>query len=189
VFAPAEVLIDERHEVSTAVSDDGLGMITVVGSFARPEGVPGGAVAIEFGAAGGDPFAEAFAGVGEVAVPAERCRAVLVGVVGAEVRAQLGADEQHQRPNQMKGPMGLWVTAKDYHALAMVKWAAATTNELQGIIEPEAAKAIRQAARHKATKPKRARYQQLLPEAISPIPCPVVEGLPFALYEQLLARP
>jgi fumarate hydratase, class II len=32
------------------------------------------------------------------------------------------------------------------HALAMVKWAAATTNEQQGIIEPEAAKAIRQAA-------------------------------------------
>lgn len=34
---------------------------------------------------------------------------------------KLGDDEQHQRPNQMKGPMGLWVTAKDYHALAMVK--------------------------------------------------------------------
>lgn len=37
----------------------------------------------------------------------------------------LGEDEQFQRPNSMKGPLGLWVTAKDYHDLAMVKrtWA------------------------------------------------------------------
>jgi 3-oxosteroid 1-dehydrogenase len=34
---------------------------------------------------------------------------------------KLGEDEQHQRANLMKGPMGLWVTAKDYHDLAMVK--------------------------------------------------------------------
>ncbi|MFE3176586.1 FAD-binding protein [Amycolatopsis sp. NPDC059090] len=33
----------------------------------------------------------------------------------------LGEDERHQRPNTMKGPLGLWVTAKDYHDLAMVK--------------------------------------------------------------------
>jgi 3-oxosteroid 1-dehydrogenase len=38
---------------------------------------------------------------------------------------KLGEDEQFQRPNNMKGPLGLWVTAKDYHDLAMVKrtWA------------------------------------------------------------------
>ncbi|MEO9140208.1 MAG: FAD-binding protein [Jatrophihabitans sp.] len=37
----------------------------------------------------------------------------------------LGADEASQRPNTMAGPLGLWVTAKDYHDLAMVKrtWA------------------------------------------------------------------
>jgi 3-oxosteroid 1-dehydrogenase len=34
---------------------------------------------------------------------------------------RLGEEERNQRPNRMKGPMGLWVTAKDYHDLAMVK--------------------------------------------------------------------
>ncbi|MGH3435491.1 MAG: FAD-binding protein [Sciscionella sp.] len=34
---------------------------------------------------------------------------------------KLGDDERFQRPNSMKGPLGLWVTAKDYHDLAMVK--------------------------------------------------------------------
>ncbi|QIX25613.1 FAD-dependent oxidoreductase [Nocardioides sp. JQ2195] len=34
---------------------------------------------------------------------------------------KLGDDEQFQRPNSMKGPLGLWVTSKDYHDLAMVK--------------------------------------------------------------------
>ncbi len=38
---------------------------------------------------------------------------------------KLGDDEQYQRPNNMKGPLGLWITAKDYHDLAMAKrtWA------------------------------------------------------------------
>ena len=34
---------------------------------------------------------------------------------------KLGEDEKYQRPNSMAGPLGLWVTAKDYHDLAMVK--------------------------------------------------------------------
>ncbi|RAY13354.1 3-oxosteroid 1-dehydrogenase [Actinomadura craniellae] len=34
---------------------------------------------------------------------------------------KLGEDEKHQRPNSMKGPLGLWITAKDYRDLAMVK--------------------------------------------------------------------
>ncbi|WP_182907454.1 FAD-binding protein [Microbispora sp. H13382] len=34
---------------------------------------------------------------------------------------KLGEDEKYQRPNNMKGPLGLWITAKDYHDLAMVK--------------------------------------------------------------------
>ncbi|MEV8637499.1 FAD-binding protein [Streptosporangium sp. NPDC051023] len=34
---------------------------------------------------------------------------------------KLGADEKYQRPNSMKGPLGLWITGKDYHDLAMVK--------------------------------------------------------------------
>jgi 3-oxosteroid 1-dehydrogenase len=34
---------------------------------------------------------------------------------------KLGADEQYQRPNSLKGPLGLWVTSRDYHDLAMVK--------------------------------------------------------------------
>ncbi|WP_250300128.1 FAD-binding protein [Streptomyces sp. NBC_01267] len=34
---------------------------------------------------------------------------------------RLGADEEYQRPNSLKGPLGLWVTSKDYHDLAMVK--------------------------------------------------------------------
>ncbi|MEU8247264.1 FAD-binding protein [Nonomuraea sp. NPDC048916] len=33
----------------------------------------------------------------------------------------LGEDERHQRPNSMKGPLGLWITGKDYHDLAMAK--------------------------------------------------------------------
>ncbi|MFD8692018.1 FAD-binding protein [Streptomyces sp. NPDC059651] len=33
----------------------------------------------------------------------------------------LGEDEKHQRPNSLKGPLGLWITAKDYRDLAMVK--------------------------------------------------------------------
>ncbi|NKZ08123.1 FAD-binding protein [Actinomadura latina] len=38
---------------------------------------------------------------------------------------KLGEDEKFQRPNSMKGPLGLWITAKDYHDLAMAKrtWA------------------------------------------------------------------
>ena len=34
---------------------------------------------------------------------------------------KLGADEAFQRPNSMKGPLGLWITAADYRDLAMVK--------------------------------------------------------------------
>ncbi len=34
---------------------------------------------------------------------------------------KLGEDEKFQRPNSMKGPLGLWITSKDYHDLAMVK--------------------------------------------------------------------
>ncbi|MEU8303300.1 FAD-binding protein [Actinomadura sp. NPDC048955] len=34
---------------------------------------------------------------------------------------KLGDDERFQRPNSMKGPLGLWITAKDYHDLAMAK--------------------------------------------------------------------
>ncbi|WP_029391791.1 FAD-binding protein [Streptomyces xiaopingdaonensis] len=34
---------------------------------------------------------------------------------------KLGAAEGAQKPNGMKGPLGLWVTSKDYHDLAMVK--------------------------------------------------------------------
>ncbi len=54
---------------------------------------------------------------------------------------------------------------------------------------PEHAKAIHQAAKTSAAKPKRPRYQQLLPEATSPIPSPEVEVRPLALYEQLLVGP
>ncbi len=34
---------------------------------------------------------------------------------------KLGEDEKFQRPNSMKGPLGLWITAADYRDLAMVK--------------------------------------------------------------------
>ncbi|GAT69955.1 3-ketosteroid-delta-1-dehydrogenase [Planomonospora sphaerica] len=34
---------------------------------------------------------------------------------------RLGPDERHQRPNSLKGPLGLWITAKDYHDLAMAR--------------------------------------------------------------------
>ncbi|MFI6517684.1 FAD-binding protein [Spirillospora sp. NPDC050679] len=34
---------------------------------------------------------------------------------------ELGEDEKYQRPNSMKGPLGLWITGKDYRDLAMAK--------------------------------------------------------------------
>lgn len=34
---------------------------------------------------------------------------------------KLGEDENYQRPNSLKGPLGLWITSKDYRDLAMVK--------------------------------------------------------------------
>ena len=34
---------------------------------------------------------------------------------------KLGEDERFQRPNSMKGPLGLWITSADYRDLAMVK--------------------------------------------------------------------
>ncbi|MEU9948737.1 FAD-binding protein [Streptomyces sp. NPDC047939] len=34
---------------------------------------------------------------------------------------KLGEEEKHQRRNSLKGPLGLWITAKDYRNLAMVK--------------------------------------------------------------------
>ncbi|SCF59219.1 FAD-binding protein [Streptomyces sp. Ncost-T10-10d] len=34
---------------------------------------------------------------------------------------KLGEDEKYQRPNSLKGPLGLWITSKDYRDLAMVK--------------------------------------------------------------------
>ena len=34
---------------------------------------------------------------------------------------KLGEDEAFQRPNNLKGPLGLWITAADYRDLAMVK--------------------------------------------------------------------
>lgn len=34
---------------------------------------------------------------------------------------KLGEDEKYQRPNNLKGPLGLWITAKDYRDLAMAK--------------------------------------------------------------------
>lgn len=34
---------------------------------------------------------------------------------------ELGEDEKYQRRNSLKGPLGLWITAKDYRNLAMVK--------------------------------------------------------------------
>lgn len=33
----------------------------------------------------------------------------------------LAEDEKYQRPNNHSGPLGLWITAKDYHDMAMVK--------------------------------------------------------------------
>lgn len=47
---------------------------------------------------------------------------------------KLGDDERFQRPNSMKGPLGLWVTSKDYHDLAMVKrtWAGRRASMVAG---------------------------------------------------------
>jgi hypothetical protein len=81
--AAINVVNDEPYEVLIAVTDhdvlDGGG-----GRLAWPGGLPCRPVAVEPGTRGGDPVVKTLAGVGEVAVPAEGCGAVLVGVVGAE---------------------------------------------------------------------------------------------------------
>ena len=69
-------------EVGVSIGDDGF-VVGGLGFFAGPGGLAGGSVAVEAGAGGGDPVAQAVAGVGEVAVPAQGCGAVLFGVVGA----------------------------------------------------------------------------------------------------------
>ena len=52
--------------------------------FAGPGGLSGGPVAVQAGPGGGHPVAEALAGGGEVAVPADRGGRVLLRVVGTE---------------------------------------------------------------------------------------------------------
>lgn len=54
------------------------------GVLAGPGGLPSGAITIQACSGSGNPVAEPVPCVGEVAVPPERCGAVLVGVVGAE---------------------------------------------------------------------------------------------------------
>ena len=85
-FGPAasyDVLDYELGEVPVAVADRNV-LHGIGGWFSWPNCLPSGAVAVKARAGGGYPVVEALAGVREVAVPAERGRAVLVGVVGAE---------------------------------------------------------------------------------------------------------
>lgn len=83
--AAVDVVGHELDEVLGPVDDGLLGRGLVdVRVFAGPDGLSRGAVAVEAGAAGRDPVAEAFAGVGEVAVPADGCGAVRFGVVGIQ---------------------------------------------------------------------------------------------------------
>mgnify|MGYP001020131423 CR=1 FL=1 len=83
VLALVDLVEDELDEVFVAVGDRRL-VHVISGFFARPGGLAGGTVAVQPGAGGSDPVAQALAGVGEVAMPAQWCGAVLVGVVGAQ---------------------------------------------------------------------------------------------------------
>lgn len=83
-FSPSSDFIqDVLDEVFVPVSDRSLGC-GLGGGFSWPGCLSRGTVAIQAGAAGRDPVAQARSGVSEVAVPAERRRTVLIGVVGAQ---------------------------------------------------------------------------------------------------------
>ena len=68
-----DVVDYELDEVRVAVGDDRL-CCRLNGCFARPRGLPGGAVAVQSGARGRDPLAQPVPRVAEVAVPRERRR-------------------------------------------------------------------------------------------------------------------
>ena len=83
-LAPSgDVVDDELREVLVAVADrdvlDSLGR-----KFSRPGRLARRSVAFQARPRCRDPVVEALAGIGEVAVPSERGRAVLIRVVGAE---------------------------------------------------------------------------------------------------------
>ena len=85
-----DLVDDVLDEVGVSVGDDGF-VVGGLGVFAGPGGLAGGAASVQAGAGGGDPVAQAVAGVGEVAVPAQGCGTVLFGVAGAQsVQVQRG---------------------------------------------------------------------------------------------------
>ena len=69
--ASSDVLDDELDEIGAAVLNDDLGPGRL-GVFALPSRLSRRSVVVEAGPAGGDPFAQSLAGVGEVAVPHNR---------------------------------------------------------------------------------------------------------------------
>jgi hypothetical protein len=88
--AAVHVVGYKPDEVLVAVRDDGLARFCDR-LFAWPIGLSSGPVAVESGAGSGDPVAQALPGIGEVAMPAEWCRSVLIWAVGADpVQVQRG---------------------------------------------------------------------------------------------------
>ena len=81
--ASSYVVADELGEVRVAVADRNV-LHCIGGWFSRPGCLTGRPVSVKTCAGCCHPVVETLAGIREVAMPAERGRAVLVGVVGAE---------------------------------------------------------------------------------------------------------
>lgn len=95
-----DVVDDELHKVLIAITDDDVSH-GVGRQFTEPSRPPCCPVSIEPRARDRDPVAKPLADISEVAVQAERGRAVLVRVVGAEpVQVQCG-----EFPDQFRVPM------------------------------------------------------------------------------------
>jgi hypothetical protein len=111
--ARGDIVEDELHEVLIPVSDDRV-LDRACRVLAGPGGLPGRAVSVETGAGSGDPVAEPLAGVGEVAVPAQRRGAVLLRVVGgqpvqvqsAQLPQQLRVAVPERRNYRSRQPVG-----------------------------------------------------------------------------------
>ena len=81
--ASGDVSNDKSRKVVVAVFDHDI-LDRLGGRFSRPDSLPRGSITLESRPRRRYPVVETLSGVGEVTVPAEWCRTVLIRVVGAE---------------------------------------------------------------------------------------------------------
>jgi len=103
--ACGDIVEDELHEVLISVSDDRV-LDWACRVLPGPGGLPGGAVSVETGSGSCDPVTEPLAGVGEVAMPAQRGGAVLLRVVGGQLMQMGGVKAWKQHEVAQRGGVG-----------------------------------------------------------------------------------